>query len=117
MTTDTQTLPVTARTSGLRSRRILIAFAATLVVLIALAAVGSYLYASSNAGRILPGVSIGGVSVAGLTPEEAKAKLQTSLPKRRRRLADRQGRLSRRTRFRTRKSVGRTTSTRRSTRR
>jgi vancomycin resistance protein YoaR len=80
MTTDTQTLPVSARTSGFRSRRILVAFAATLVVLVAILAIGSYVYASSNAGRILPGVSIGGVSVAGLSAEQAKAKLQTSLP-------------------------------------
>src|SRR3954470_3768442 len=80
MTTETQTLPVTARTSGMRSRRILLAFAGTLIALIAVVAIGSYVYASSNAGRILPGVSIGGVSVAGLTAEGAKAKLQTSLP-------------------------------------
>src|SRR4051794_2553659 len=80
MTTETHTLPVTSRTSGFRWRRLVLAFAATFLLLIAIAAVGTYVYASSNAGRILPGVSIGGVSVAGLTPDAAKAKLATSLP-------------------------------------
>jgi vancomycin resistance protein YoaR len=80
MTTETHTLPVISRTSGFRWRRLVLAFAATFLVLIALIAVGTYVYASSNAGRILPGVSIGGVSVAGLTPDAAKAKLATALP-------------------------------------
>jgi len=80
MTTETQTLPVTSRASAFRWRRLLLAFAVTLVVLIAIVAIGSFVYASSNAGRILPGVSIGGVSVSGLTAAEAKTKLQTSLP-------------------------------------
>jgi vancomycin resistance protein YoaR len=80
MTTDTQSLPVTSRTSGFRWRRFLIAFLATLVVLLVIAAIGTYAYASSNAGRILSGVSIGGVSVAGLSPADAKQKLQSSLP-------------------------------------
>src|SRR4051812_35693640 len=80
MTTETQTLPVTSRTSAFRWRRLLLAFVVTLVVLIAIVAIGSFVYASSNAGRILPGVSIGGVSVSGLTAADAKTKLQASLP-------------------------------------
>jgi vancomycin resistance protein YoaR len=79
MTTETQTLPVT-RTSGFRWRRFLLAFAATLVVLVAIAAIGTYAYASSNSGRILQGISIGGVNVGGMTPAEAKQKLATALP-------------------------------------
>jgi vancomycin resistance protein YoaR len=80
MTTDTQTLPVTASRSGFRWRRFLIAFAATLVVLIAVASAAAFAYASGNSGRILSGVTIGGVSVAGMTPEDAKDKLLTTLP-------------------------------------
>lgn len=80
MTTDTQTMPVSARASGLRWRRFLVAFAATGLVLLALAAIGGFVYSSSNEGRILPGVSIGGVSVSGLTPQDARQKLLTELP-------------------------------------
>src|SRR3954451_23445669 len=80
MTTETQSLPVTSRPSTFRWRRLLLAFAVTLVALLAIVAIGSFVYASSNAGRILPGVSIGGVSVSGLTAEQAKEKLETALP-------------------------------------
>jgi len=80
MTTDTQTLPVTSTTSGFRWRRFILGFAATLIGLVALAAIGGFVYASSNQGHILPGVSIGGVPVAGLTPQDAKTKLLASLP-------------------------------------
>ena len=44
------------------------------------AAIGAYAYSSGNDGRILPGISIGGVSVAGSTPAQAKAKLLQALP-------------------------------------
>ena len=80
MTTDTQTLPVTTTKSGIRWRRFVVAFLATMGVLIVLAAIGAYAYSSGNDGRILPGISIGGVSVAGNTPAQAKAKLLQALP-------------------------------------
>jgi len=80
MTTETQTMPVAAAKSGVRWRRVALALLATLAVLIVLAAVGAYAYASGNEGRILSGVSIGGVSVAGSTPAEARAKLLQALP-------------------------------------
>jgi vancomycin resistance protein YoaR len=80
MTTESPTLPVTSHRTGFGWRRFAIAFAATIVVLLAVAAIGTYVYASGNAGRILPGVSIGGVSVAGLAPADAKHKLVSSLP-------------------------------------
>lgn len=80
MTTETQTLPVTSRSSGLRWRRLLLALGLVVAALFVLAAVGSFAYASSNAGRILPGVSIGNVNVAGLSAADAKAKLVSSLP-------------------------------------
>ena len=80
MTTETQTLPATTRISGFTWRRFLLFFAGTVLVLLALGAIGTYVYASNNAGRILSGVSIGGVSVSGLTPEAAKSTLLSSLP-------------------------------------
>ncbi len=80
MTTETKTLPVTARSSGLGLRRVILALAVVAAVLIVLAVIGSFVYASTNAGRILPGVAIGNVSVAGLTPEAARTKLLGALP-------------------------------------
>ena len=80
MTTETQTLPVTTRTSGFRWRRILLAIAGVVAILLVVAAIGSFAYASANAGKILSGVNIAGVNVSGLTPEAAKQKLATSLP-------------------------------------
>ncbi len=80
MTTKTQTLPTTSRMSAFTWRRFLLFFAGTILVLLAVGAIGTYVYASNNAGRILSGVSIGGVSVSGLTPEAAKAKLLSALP-------------------------------------
>jgi len=80
MTTETQTLSTTSRTSTIRWRRFALFFVGTLLALLVVGAIGTYLYASSSAGHILSGVNIGGVSVAGLTPEAAKAKLLTALP-------------------------------------
>src|SRR4051794_23005472 len=80
MTTDTQTLPVTTSTSGFRWRRVLLAILAVVATLLIVAAVGSFAYASANDGKILSGVTIGGVNVSGLTPEAAKSKLAASLP-------------------------------------
>ena len=80
MTTETQTLSTTSRTSAIRWRRFALFFVGTLLALLVVGAIGTYLYASSSAGHILSGVNIGGVSVAGLTPEAAKAKLLTALP-------------------------------------
>lgn len=80
MTTETQTLPVTSRASGFPWRRFLIAFATTAVVVIALATIGAFAYARANDGHVLPGVSVAGVSVSGLSPADAKAKLLSTLP-------------------------------------
>jgi vancomycin resistance protein YoaR len=80
MTTEPQTLAVDRRPSGLRWKRWLIAAAATFMLLLVLAAVGSYVLASGNNGRVMPGVSIGGVAVGGLSPDDAKHKLNAALP-------------------------------------
>ena len=50
---------------------------AAIVVFMASFAVG---YARVNEGKVLPGVGVGGVSLAGLTRDQAAAKLATSLP-------------------------------------
>lgn len=80
MTSETQTLYVKSRAAAFRWRRFLIAFGITVVGLLALVAVGSFVYARSNDGRVLPGVSIGGVSVAGMTHDAARARLLATLP-------------------------------------
>src|SRR3954453_8074753 len=48
-----------------------------LVVFMASFAVG---YARVNEGKILPGVGVDGVSLSGLTTDQARAKLDSSLP-------------------------------------
>lgn len=80
MTTDSQTLPVTTPTSGTRWRRLLLIAGIVIAVLLIVLAAATYLYTNGNQGKILPGITIGSVNVAGLTPEQAKAKLQSSLP-------------------------------------
>ncbi len=81
MTTETQSLSASrTRLPGFNWRRFALAFAATLVVLLVLASVAAFAYARMNEGRILPGVSIAGVEVAGLSPEEAEQKLRSTLP-------------------------------------
>ncbi len=80
MTTETKTLPVQTRARAFRWRRFLIVFGVILLALVIVAAIGTFVYASGNQGRILPGVNIASVNVAGLTPEEARAKLLATLP-------------------------------------
>jgi vancomycin resistance protein YoaR len=80
MTTESQTLPVTTRTSGFRWRRLLLIAGLIVAVLVIAIAAATYAYTNGNQGKILPGVSIGSVNVAGLTPDQARAKLQSSLP-------------------------------------
>ena len=80
MTTESQTLPVTTRSSGFRWRRLLLIVGLIAAVLVIGIAAATYAYTNANQGKILPGVSIGTVNVAGLTPDQAKAKLQNSLP-------------------------------------
>jgi vancomycin resistance protein YoaR len=62
-----------------RARRVLLAFVIG-VLLVVLATVGTILaYEQNYAGKVAAGVSIGGVDVAGLTRDEAAAKLEASL--------------------------------------
>src|SRR5436190_11805167 len=56
---------------GLSWLPVLLAFAVVLVLLLGGAAFAGYRYDRATASRILPGVSIGGVDVGGLTRTEA----------------------------------------------
>ena len=49
-------------------------------MLLALATAAAFAYSSMHQGKILPGVAIAGVDVAGLTPAEAQDRLEASLP-------------------------------------
>ena len=79
MTTDTKTLS-RSRMSNFNWRRFLVVFALSLVGLFVVSGIAAFAYARMHDGKILPGVAIGGVVVADLTPDEARAKLQATLP-------------------------------------
>jgi hypothetical protein len=77
-TTETQVSSPTLETSRWRLSRVLVAFIVG-VLLVAIAAVGTILaYEQSYTGKVAAGVSIGGVEVAGLTRDEAAAKVKAS---------------------------------------
>jgi vancomycin resistance protein YoaR len=65
---------------GFSWRRFVVVFIVTLITLVALASVAAFAYARMNDGRILPGVTISGIDVAGLTPAQAQQKLAGTLP-------------------------------------
>lgn len=71
---------VTPIRSTLSGSRMVVGFAATLLVGAAVLAGTSAVVAVAYADAILPGVSIGGVEVGGLRREEAAARLAASLP-------------------------------------
>src|SRR4029079_2557540 len=75
MAVSEQTIEVPRSRSALRVLRYLVLFA--VAVLLGLAAVAGALYVlhDREAGRILPGVSVGGVDVGGRTADEARADL------------------------------------------
>lgn len=81
MTTDTKTYPVPAtRAARFGWRRFLAVFGTMLLALLVFASVAAFAYARMNDGRIMPGVSVSGVDVAGLTPQQATDKLRSALP-------------------------------------
>jgi vancomycin resistance protein YoaR len=61
-------------------RRLTFAFALTLSAIIMFGAAFAVGYARMHDGRLLPGISVAGVDLAGLTPRAAAAKLRTTLP-------------------------------------
>jgi vancomycin resistance protein YoaR len=82
MTTTTETELSGVATDPIEGRRwrlsrVLVAFVVG-VLLVALVAVGTVLaYEQNYAGRIAAGVSVGGIDVAGLTRDEAAARIET----------------------------------------
>lgn len=61
-------------------RRLTFAFALTMSAIIMFGAAFAVGYARMHDGRLLPGVKVAGVDLAGLTPGAAAAKLRTTLP-------------------------------------
>jgi vancomycin resistance protein YoaR len=55
--------------------RFFVAFLISLIAALALGASGLYAFDRQYADRILPGVTVGGVDMAGMTPQEAKTRL------------------------------------------
>ncbi|MEO5941334.1 MAG: VanW family protein, partial [Candidatus Limnocylindrales bacterium] len=79
MTTTGQTL-TSARSRRLpRLGRRLLLFVGAWLVAVAAAAGGLAAFHANEAGRILPGVSAAGVELGGLTPDEARATLESDL--------------------------------------
>src|SRR5687768_18586119 len=87
MTTDAQSMPATPRPAtgrpvqrGMNARRVALAFAITFAALLTLISVVSCSYVAANDGKIMPGVSVNGVSIAGMTRAEAEQALRSQLP-------------------------------------
>src|SRR3954452_941336 len=67
------------RTSTGGWRRGMFAFVLTLVAILVFMASFAVGYARVNEGKVLPGVDVAGVSLSGLTRDQAAAKLQSQL--------------------------------------
>jgi vancomycin resistance protein YoaR len=65
---------------GFPWRRLAYSFLVTLVAIALFGASFAVGYARMNEGRVVPGVDVGGISVAGLDRAAAQTKLRTSLP-------------------------------------
>ncbi len=77
-TTETQLTTTALETRRWRPSRVIVAFVVG-VLLVALVAVGSVVaYEQNYAGKVAAGVTVGGVDVAGLTRDEAAAKLEAA---------------------------------------
>src|SRR3954454_6528309 len=68
------------RTSTGGWRRGMFAFVLTLVAILVFMASFAVGYARVNEGKVLPGVGVDGVSLSGLTRDQASAKLESALP-------------------------------------
>src|ERR671920_2336249 len=55
-------------------------FVLTLIALVVFGAAFAIGYARMNEGRVLPGVTVGGVNIAGLSKSAAESTLRQSLP-------------------------------------
>ena len=82
MTTRTDTLPplVLSPATGFPWRRLAFSFLLAVIAVALFAFTFGYGYMRAHEGRVLPGVTIGGVSLAGLDRAQAETRLRESLP-------------------------------------
>jgi vancomycin resistance protein YoaR len=81
MTTRAEQFPVyLSPARGFPWRRLVLSFVVTLLAVAVFALAFVVGYASLHAGRVLPGVNVGGVSLAGLDRPSAEAALREQLP-------------------------------------
>jgi vancomycin resistance protein YoaR len=81
MTTETQSVAaVQSAGRGFAWRRSALAFGITLIAIIAFAIAFAAAYAAFHSGRVLPGVSVGSVPIAGLERAAAETALRDALP-------------------------------------
>lgn len=72
----TESLPASPpRTGRSLAFKFAIAFLAGVVLVVGAGAAGLYAYGQQYSGKVLPGVSVGGVDLSGLTPEAATAAI------------------------------------------
>lgn len=74
---DVALAPTTLRTYSARTR-FFVAFLLSVFVGLIVGAGALYAFDRNYTGRILPGVSVGGIDLAGLSPDEATARLESS---------------------------------------
>ena len=74
---DVALAPATMRTYSARTR-FFVAFLTSVFVALVIGAGALYAFDRQYTGRILPGVSVGGIDLAGLSPGEATARLESS---------------------------------------
>jgi vancomycin resistance protein YoaR len=75
MITTTETLPATTERRPSARLRFGVTFLIGLIAALAVGAGALYAYDQQYVGRILPGVQVGGVDLAGMTPDAARAEL------------------------------------------
>ncbi len=80
MTTETKPVAQARPLLGFNWRRVVISFAISLIGLVALATMIAFGYALMNEGRMLPGVTVRGISVAGMDRAAAERTLRAGLP-------------------------------------
>ena len=73
-------LPRSQSLRGFDWRRAAVTFAATLVILVVIGGAAAMAYERMHSDRVLPGVSVAGVEVGGLSRAEAESRIRAGLP-------------------------------------
>ena len=76
--TNAQPDPASPSGTGGIAVRFALAFVSGLVLVIAIGGGALYAYGQQYTGKVLPGVSVGEVDLSGLSPEEARAQLEST---------------------------------------